>query len=71
MERGTIKTIKLAGFGFITPTGRGDDIFFHATSLQGGLAFDDQLRGQRVEFETELDRRSGKLRASGVWPASN
>lgn len=58
---GTIKKLTNSGYGFI---GQGDDdqdmeeeaeddIFFHASSLQDGLNFDELEEGQEVTFETE------------------
>ena len=53
------------GFGFIEPEGGGKDVFVHATALERagirGLA-----EGQRVRFETEVDRRSGKPAVSAI-----
>jgi CspA family cold shock protein len=57
---GTIKKLTNSGYGFI---GQGDeaegeeeqdDIFFHASSLQDGLNFDELEEGEEVTFETEV-----------------
>lgn len=48
---GTIKKILDKGFGFITPEGKNDDIFFHSKELQG-ITFADLREGDTVEFET-------------------
>ena len=71
MERGYIKAINPNRlFGFITPEGsKAPDMFFHARALQGGLEFTEQLKFQRVEFET--GERRGRVEATAVWPASN
>lgn len=67
--QGIIKAVKIdRGFGFIEPAERGEDLFFHCSALVG-LEFDEQLYGRRVEFDEELDRRSGKLRACNIRPA--
>ncbi len=50
MAEGTIKTIRDdRGFGFITPSDGGEDIFFHASVVQG-VPFDQLRQGQRVEY---------------------
>lgn len=66
MTNGTVKFYnETKGFGFIAPDGGGKDVFVHATALEraglSGLA-----EGQKVAFETELDRRSGKPAVSEI-----
>ena len=57
MAEGTIKTIRDdRGFGFITPSGGGRDIFFHASVVEG-MPFDQLREGQRVEYEEGADAR--------------
>jgi CspA family cold shock protein len=47
------------GFGFIAPESGGKDVFVHATALErAGIR--SLAEGQRVTFDTQLDRRSGK-----------
>jgi cold shock CspA family protein len=72
VETGIIKSVKAdRGYLFIEQK-NGPDIFAHVSTLQGGLEFNEQLQGQRVEFDIEHDDRcTGKLRARAVWPASN
>ena len=42
------------GFGFITPDeGADKDVFFHARSVAGGVAYDDLREGDAVSFELE------------------
>jgi Cold shock proteins len=48
MAEGTIKKITDKGFGFID-TGKGADLFFHSSNLEG-VRFDDLQEGQRVSF---------------------
>lgn len=48
MAQGTIKKLTQKGFGFID-TGRGGDLFFHTSSVEGA-AFDDLYEGQQVEY---------------------
>ena len=48
MAEGVIKRKTDRGFGFID-TGRGKDLFFHMSAVQGA-SFDDLQEGQRVSF---------------------
>ena len=48
--QGVIKRLNEKGFGFITPTGGGDDIFFHANDCPDGN-FKTMQEGQTVTFE--------------------
>jgi CspA family cold shock protein len=66
MASGTVKFFNVSkGFGFITPDDGGSDVFVHASALErsgvGGLG-----EGDRVSFEVEEDRRSGKLAATDL-----
>lgn len=50
------------GYGFIAPDGSDKDIFVHATALSASRL--EQLReGDKVEFETEPGKKSGKPQA--------
>lgn len=40
------------GFGFITPSDGGNDVFFHARGLSG-VEFDDLKEGDAVTFDVE------------------
>jgi CspA family cold shock protein len=60
MATGTVKWFNATkGYGFIQPEDGGKDVFVHITAVErsgiGGLN-----EGQRVSFELEKDRRSGK-----------
>ena len=48
MAEGTIKRLTDKGFGFIA-TGKGDDIFFHMSSLDG-VRFEELREGQKVSY---------------------
>ncbi|HEV7281456.1 MAG TPA: cold shock domain-containing protein [Pirellulaceae bacterium] len=64
MAEGTIKRLTDKGFGFIE-TGKGSDIFFHASNLED-CAYEDLREGQRVSF-TEGRGPKG-ARAENVKP---
>ena len=48
MAEGTIKRLTSKGFGFID-TGKGQDLFFHSSSLQD-VSFEDLREGQKVSY---------------------
>lgn len=53
------------GYGFITPDDGGKDVFVHATALErAGLG--PLKEGDIVAFETEIDKRSGKVTVSTI-----
>jgi CspA family cold shock protein len=53
------------GFGFIQPDGGGGDVFVHISAVErAGLRGLDE--GQRVSYEIEQDRRSGKASATNL-----
>ena len=58
---GTVKFFNhTRGFGFIQPEDGGKDVFVHATALErAGMRGLNE--GQKVSFNVEEDRRSGKL----------
>ena len=66
MNTGTVKFCNAQkGFGFIQPDDGSKDVFVHATALERaglrGLA-----EGQKVSFDVEADRRSGKESATNL-----
>jgi CspA family cold shock protein len=66
LAKGTVKFFNASkGFGFIAPAGGGNDVFVHVTALQrtGLQALNES---QQVEFETEINNRSGKPQASNI-----
>lgn len=63
MASGTVKWFnEQKGYGFIQPDDGGKDIFVHISAVQrSGL---QGLRdGQKVTFELQADRRTGKMAA--------
>jgi cold shock CspA family protein len=66
---GKIKSlVRDRGFGFINPdSGGSEDVFFHSSSLTGGLSFDSLREGQVVQFDLEADPRNPRRnRAANV-----
>ena len=66
MPTGTVKWYnETKGYGFIQPDTGGKDVFVHATALERaglrGLA-----EGQKVSYDVESDRRTGKESASNL-----
>lgn len=54
------------GFGFITPQGGSEDLFFHHSSVTNG-GFEQMQEGQQVSFDKEPDPRdSSRERAVRV-----
>ena len=47
------------GYGFIQPANGASDVFVHATALERA-GMDGLAEGQKVSFDTEVDRRNGK-----------
>jgi CspA family cold shock protein len=63
MQFGTVKWFNATkGFGFIEPEKGGADVFVHISAVErAGMATLNE--GQRVGFELERDKRSGKMSA--------
>jgi CspA family cold shock protein len=61
MATGVVKFYnETKGYGFIQPDDGGKDVFVHATALErAGLRGLNE--GQKVEFDTQVDKRSGKM----------
>jgi CspA family cold shock protein len=61
MTNGTVKFYNgQKGFGFIQPEDGSKDVFVHATALErSGIS--DLREGQKVQFDTQTDQRSGKV----------
>jgi cold shock protein len=66
MMQGTVKWFNgQKGFGFIQPSDGSKDVFVHISAVEragmNGLA-----EGQKISFEIEADRRTGKSSASNL-----
>jgi len=66
MRTGTVKFYNSQrGFGFIQPDDGGKDVFVHATAVErAGMR--GLVEGQKISFEVETDRRSGKDAAANL-----
>ena len=66
MTTGTVKFYNSAkGYGFIQPDDGGKDVFVHVTALErAGLR--TLVEGQKVSFDIEADRRTGKTSATNI-----
>lgn len=63
MQIGVVKWFNATkGFGFIQPEAGGADVFVHISAVErAGMA--SLTEGQKIGFELESDRRSGKMSA--------
>ena len=69
METGTVKWFNgQKGYGFIQPDAGGADVFVHISAVErAGLG--SLQEGQKVSYELERDRRSGKSSAGNLQAA--
>lgn len=66
MTSGTVKFYNdQKGYGFIQPDDVGNDVFVHASALERS-GINGLNEGQKVSFETDIDRRSGKTAVSSI-----
>ncbi|WP_406855305.1 MULTISPECIES: cold-shock protein [unclassified Alsobacter] len=69
MTNGTVKFYNdQKGFGFIAPDDGSKDVFVHATALERA-GMNGLVEGQKVTFDTEADRRSGKIAVGNIQAA--
>ena len=63
MATGTVKWFNATkGFGFIQPDDSGSDVFVHISAVErSGLG--SLHEGQKVSYELERDKKSGKMSA--------
>ena len=66
MPTGTVKWFNATkGYGFIQPESGGPDVFVHISAVErAGLRGLDE--GQKVSYELEQDKRSGKMSAGSL-----
>ena len=69
MQTGTVKFYNSQkGFGFIQPDDGTKDVFVHATALEAA-GMRGLVEGQKISFEVEADRRTGKQAAANLQHA--
>lgn len=66
MPTGTVKWFNSQkGYGFIQPDGGGKDVFVHASAVErAGMSGLNE--GQKVSYEEQQDRKSGKTSAENL-----
>jgi CspA family cold shock protein len=69
MATGTVKWFNATkGFGFIQPNDGGADVFVHISAVErAGLGSLNE--GDKISFELERDRKSGKMAAGQLQRA--
>ena len=69
MAQGTVKFFNAQkGYGFITQDGGGPDVFVHISAVErAGMR--TLVEGQKLSFDIEPDRRSGKSSAANLQAA--
>ena len=69
MKTGVVKFYNSQkGFGFIQPDDGGKDVFVHATALEAA-GMRGLIEGQKLSFEVQADRKSGKDAAANLQHA--
>ena len=69
MAQGTVKFFNSQkGYGFIAQDSGGPDVFVHISALErAGMR--GLVEGQKITFDIETDRRSGKAAAANLQAA--
>ncbi len=63
MATGTVKWFNTTkGYGFIQPDGGAKDVFVHISAVEAA-GMRSLADGQKVSFEEQADKRSGKMSA--------
>ena len=66
MSSGTVKWFNgQKGFGFIQPDDGSKDVFVHISAVERA-GMNGLNEGQKISFEVEADRRTGKSSASNL-----
>ncbi|GEP07779.1 cold-shock protein [Methylobacterium oxalidis] len=69
MSTGTVKWFnETKGFGFIQPDDGSKDVFVHISAVERS-GMHSLVEGQKVAYEMETDRRSGKQAAGNLKAA--
>ncbi|BAQ47557.1 MULTISPECIES: cold-shock protein [Methylobacterium] len=69
MTTGTVKWFNVQkGFGFIQPDDGGKDVFVHISAVERS-GMQSLNEGQKISYEMETDRRSGKQSAGNLRAA--
>ena len=69
MATGTVKWYnETKGYGFIQPDNGGKDVFVHASALER-VGMRGIVEGQKLSYEVEADRRTGKESATNLQKA--
>jgi CspA family cold shock protein len=70
MATGTVKWFNATkGFGFIQPDNGGADVFVHISAVERA-GMHSLAEGQKINFEIEQDRRTGKSSAGSLSKAA-
>ena len=69
MTQGTVKWFNSQkGFGFIQPDDGSKDVFVHISAVErAGMR--NLIEGQKISYEMETDRRTGKQSAGNLQAA--
>jgi cold shock protein len=69
MAQGTVKFFNAQkGYGFIVQDNGGPDVFVHATAVERA-GMNTLVEGQKLRFDIEADRRTGKSAATNLQGA--
>jgi CspA family cold shock protein len=69
MATGTVKWFNATkGYGFIQPDAGGPDVFVHVSAVERA-GMQSLTEGQKISFEIEQDRRTGKSAAGSLSKA--
>lgn len=69
MNIGTVKWFnEQKGFGFIQPDNGGPDVFVHISAVERAN-MSNLVEGQKISYDMETDKRSGKQAAGNLQAA--